>query len=97
MNADASRRRDQERRAAERAGEAITFGPGRDDTAAVIHQEIDRLPERYRRPVVLCYLEDMSYQQAADQLRWTTRATAREPAGPQARDLLRASASPGAG
>ncbi len=88
MNADAARRRDQERRAAERAGEAITFGPGRDDTAAVIHQEIDRLPDRYRRPVVLCYLEDMTYQQAADQLRWSEATTRGRLA--RARDLLRA-------
>ncbi len=88
MNADASRRRDQERRAAERAGEAITYGPARDDTAAVIHQEIDRLPDRYRRPVVLCYLEDMTYQQAADQLRWSEATTRGRLA--RARDLLRA-------
>ncbi len=66
VKSDAARRRDQERLAAERAGEAIAAGPWHDDTAAVIHQEIDRLPERYRRPVVLCYLEDMTYQQAAE-------------------------------
>ena len=60
-----------------RAGRRADRGPGpaRDDTAAVIHQEIDRLPDRYRRPVVLCYLEDMTYQQAADQLRWSEATT----------------------
>jgi len=31
----------------------------------VIHQEVDRLPERYRAPVVLCYLEGQTYEQAA--------------------------------
>ena len=41
----------------------------------MIHQEIDRLPERYRRPVVLCCLEDMSYQQAAGHLRWSEATT----------------------
>src|SRR5690348_8211685 len=54
LRADAARRRDRERRAAERVGEAVMAGESRDDTVAVIHQEIDRLPERYRRPVVLC-------------------------------------------
>ena len=54
----------------------------------MIHQEIDRLPDRYRRPVVLCYLEDMTYQQAADQLRWSEATTRGRLA--KARDLLRA-------
>ena len=54
----------------------------------MIHQEIDRLPDRYRRPVVLCYLEDMTYQQAADQLRWSEATTRGRLA--RARDLFRA-------
>ncbi len=41
----------------------------------MIHQEIDRLPDRYRRPVVLCYLEDMTYQQAARHLHWSEATT----------------------
>ncbi len=72
---DASRRREQERRAVECTGKPLDREDGYDDTAAVIHQEIDRLPERYRRPVVLCFLEDMTYQQAADHLHWTEATT----------------------
>jgi RNA polymerase sigma factor (sigma-70 family) len=34
----------------------------------VIHEEIDRLPRRYREPVILCCLEERSYQQAAERL-----------------------------
>ncbi len=42
-----------------------------DDRGAVLHEEIERLPERFRRPVVLCYLEGMTRDQAADSLRCT--------------------------
>ena len=35
----------------------------------VIHTEVARLPERYRGPVVLCDLEGLTYQQAAERLR----------------------------
>jgi RNA polymerase sigma factor (sigma-70 family) len=88
VKSDAARRRDQERRAAERTGEAIAPDSWHDDTAAVIHQEIDRLPDRYRRPVVLCCLEDMTYQQAASHLRWSEATTRGRLA--RARELLRA-------
>ena len=88
LRCEAARRRDQERRAAELAGELITYGAGQDDSAAVIHQEIDRLPDRYRRPVVLCYLEDMTYQRAASHLRWSEATTRGRLA--RARELLRA-------
>ena len=36
-----------------------------------LHEEINRLPESQRLPVVLCDLEGLTYNQAADQLRWT--------------------------
>jgi RNA polymerase sigma factor (sigma-70 family) len=39
-------------------------GPGVEDWE-VIHQEVDRLPEKYRTPVVLCYLQGQTYEQAA--------------------------------
>jgi RNA polymerase sigma factor (sigma-70 family) len=88
VKSDAARRRRQERRAAELAGVRATSAPAWDDVATVLHQEIDRLPDRYRRPVVLCYLEDMTYQQAAHQLRWSEATTRGRLA--RARDLLRA-------
>jgi RNA polymerase sigma factor (sigma-70 family) len=34
-----------------------------------LHDEVSRLPERYRIPVVLCDLEGLSYQEAANRLR----------------------------
>ena len=56
-----------ERRAAELNGggteQTIT-----DDVTEILHQEIDRLPERHRTVVVLCDLEERSYEQAARHL-----------------------------
>ena len=41
----------------------------RDEVGPVLLEEIDRLPERVRRPVVLCYLEGLTHDQAAGRLR----------------------------
>jgi RNA polymerase sigma factor (sigma-70 family) len=69
---DASRRR---RRREEKAAAMATFevAPARPDleVAAVVHEELDRLPDPHRLPVVLCDLEGLTYEQAAARLRWT--------------------------
>jgi RNA polymerase sigma factor (sigma-70 family) len=36
---------------------------------AVLHHEVERLPDRLRAPLVLCYLEGLTYGAAAQQLR----------------------------
>ncbi len=38
------------------------------DVAGVIHEELGRLPERLRAPLVLCYLEGLTHELAARQL-----------------------------
>jgi hypothetical protein len=43
----------------------------RDELRVALHDEIDRLPERYRRPVILCLLEGMTQENAAARLGWT--------------------------
>ena len=41
-----------------------------DELEATLHEEIERLPERFRAAVVLCDLERRSHQQAARHLGW---------------------------
>ena len=53
----------------------------------IIHAEIDRLPDRYRAPIALCYLQGLSYEQAAHQLGWPLGTVGSRIA--RARELLR--------
>jgi RNA polymerase sigma factor (sigma-70 family) len=64
---EAARRRRHERRRAGETLEAIADPIG-DDLEAVIHREVERLPERLRAAVVLCYFEGQTCEQAAGQL-----------------------------
>ncbi len=41
------------------------------EIAMIVHEEVDRLPQRERLPVVLCDLEGLTYEEAAGRLRWT--------------------------
>jgi RNA polymerase sigma factor (sigma-70 family) len=38
------------------------------ELSAILHEELDGLPEKYRAPLVLCYLEGLTQDQAAEQL-----------------------------
>ena len=69
---DAARRRVEERKAAEmRATVTADRGAIDDDLRASIHAEVERLPAALRMPVVLCDLQGLTREQAADELRWT--------------------------
>jgi hypothetical protein len=46
------------------------------DLGSILHEEIDRLPEVERLPVVRCDLEGLTYEQAAGCLHWTAPALA---------------------
>jgi RNA polymerase sigma factor (sigma-70 family) len=67
--ASLARQRALERRAAQMA----TTDPGSDllwrDLRPVLHEEVNRLPEKYRAPFVLCYLEGKTNEEAAHLLR----------------------------
>jgi RNA polymerase sigma factor (sigma-70 family) len=69
VRADSARRRHHERSAAARANRTITDTLC-DDAGCMLHEEVDRLPDHFRLPLVLCYLEGLSHQQAANQLGW---------------------------
>jgi RNA polymerase sigma factor (sigma-70 family) len=63
----AARRRALDQLVAEQTSES--YLPSADDPdGAILHEEIDRLPERLRAPVVLCYLQGLTYAQAAHRL-----------------------------
>src|SRR5262249_48991017 len=60
------RRRHERRRAARNAARAVELGASRDpDWDAAVHEEVGRLPEKYRAPVVLCDLEGCTHREAA--------------------------------
>src|SRR5262249_26164303 len=59
----------------------------RDDGATVVHEEVVRLPERYRTPIVLCYFEGLTHDEAAARLSWPVGTVRSRLA--RARDQLR--------
>jgi RNA polymerase sigma factor (sigma-70 family) len=64
------RRQAHERPGAEtlaRQTEGAADGP---DVMPHLHEELHRLPAKYRQPLVLCYLEGQTNEEAARQLRW---------------------------
>jgi len=83
----ALRRQKHEQRAAPVAlAELPPDGPG-DDIWPIIDQELQSLPDKYRAAVVLCYLQGLTNEEAAQRLRWPTGTVKGRLS--RARDLLR--------
>jgi RNA polymerase sigma factor (sigma-70 family) len=64
------RRRLLEQEAAAMPAREALDDSGRADLAAVVDEEVSRLPDKYRRPVVLCCLLGKTYGEAARLLGW---------------------------
>jgi RNA polymerase sigma factor (sigma-70 family) len=74
MRTEATRRRALARRLAQRARhEATTGTPSPADHIPELFEEVARLSDRYRAPIVLCYLEGQTHEQAARSLRCPLR------------------------
>jgi RNA polymerase sigma factor (sigma-70 family) len=63
-------RRRQHERAAGRTEECDTHATEACDLRRILDEELDRLPDKYRTPLVLCYLEGLTHEEAARQLGW---------------------------
>ena len=87
INSEAARRQRLERRAGAMAEPSKTDSTHGDELVPALYEEVDRLPEKYRLPVVLCHLEELSHAQAARQLGWTEGAVRGRVA--RAREVLR--------
>jgi RND family efflux transporter MFP subunit len=66
---DRARRLARERRSASMIQDEGRLAHEPPDLLPEVQEEVDRLPERYRSPIVLCYLEGRTHDEAASQLR----------------------------
>jgi RNA polymerase sigma factor (sigma-70 family) len=69
------RRRNLERQVAAMSPRAIALNEqeltaSHNELRPILHAEVDRLPERYRVPVILSYLEGKTNEEVAEQLQW---------------------------
>jgi RNA polymerase sigma factor (sigma-70 family) len=85
--ARASRRQARERQGADMTATEAADDAGERELRPVLHEEVNRLPAKYRLPVVLCYLEGKTNAEAARELGWPTGTVSGRLA--RARDLLR--------
>jgi len=83
----AARSRAFERQVADVSATTSSTEVDRRELHAVLDQELSRLPDKYRLPLVLCYLEGKTNDEAAQLLGWTKGGVSGQLA--RARELLR--------
>src|SRR4051794_22356193 len=64
------RRRREGQKAAAGTATNAEHDPARGDLARILDQELHRLPTKYRAPIVLCYIEGLTHEEAAGALGW---------------------------
>jgi RNA polymerase sigma factor (sigma-70 family) len=64
------RRQARETQGTDLASVAAAIDPDPSDLPPLLHEEVQRLPDKYRNPIVLCYLEGKTHEEAALLLRW---------------------------
>jgi RNA polymerase sigma factor (sigma-70 family) len=87
VRAGAARRRAREREALEMPDKTATPEAAWNDLRPVLDEELNQLPYKYRAPLVLCYLEGKTNEQAARELGWPTGSMSRRVA--RGKELLR--------
>jgi RNA polymerase sigma-70 factor (ECF subfamily) len=82
----AARRGEREREAAKMIAPRSDPESESEELRRILDEELHRLPERYRAPLVLCYLEGKTNEEAARLLRWPAGSMSNRLA--RGRDLL---------
>jgi RNA polymerase sigma factor (sigma-70 family) len=83
----AARRRARERQVANMTAQRAKADPIAQDTGGAIDAELAQLPEKYRLPLILCYLEGRTNESAARALGWPVGSMAKRLE--RGRELLR--------
>jgi RNA polymerase sigma factor (sigma-70 family) len=87
LKASAARRRARERRVAEMMAGETTTTSSWSDLRPILDEELSRLPEKYRAPLILCYLEGKTNVEAGRMLGWPAGSMSKRLA--RGRELLR--------
>jgi RNA polymerase sigma factor (sigma-70 family) len=77
IKTNTARRRTHERQAGEMHNRQATDATSGQELAQVIDEELHRLPDKYRAPLLLCYLQGETTDQAARHLGWSLRTLER--------------------
>jgi RNA polymerase sigma factor (sigma-70 family) len=87
LRGQTARRRTREERDVDLTALAAADDGADSEVRPLVHEEVGRLPDKYRSAIVLCYLEGKTNEEAALQLRWPVGSVKSRLA--RARDLLR--------